>query len=83
MILPTSRLIEGGTSCKSFDSTFSNGASGFLGMTKKPQIEKEIELHSDAWERFERAAGVVAKSPPQHRQAKKAKRTKKAAKKKR
>jgi hypothetical protein len=32
---------------------------------------KEIELHPDAWERFERAAGVVAKSPPQHRVAKK------------
>jgi hypothetical protein len=27
----------------------------------------EIELHPDAWTRFERAAGVVAKSPPQHR----------------
>jgi hypothetical protein len=31
---------------------------------------KEIELHPDAWQRFERAAGVVAKSPPQHRVAK-------------
>ncbi|WP_146688982.1 hypothetical protein [Bradyrhizobium canariense] len=31
---------------------------------------KEIELHPDAWERFERAAGVVAKAPPQHRVAK-------------
>ncbi len=38
-------------------------------MAKSPQ--KEIELHPDAWERFERAAGVVAKSPPQHRVAKK------------
>jgi hypothetical protein len=38
---------------------------------------KELELHPDAWERFERAAGVVAKSPPQHRVAKKkAKKTK-------
>jgi hypothetical protein len=27
----------------------------------------EIELHPDAWARFERAAEVVAKSPPQHR----------------
>jgi hypothetical protein len=34
---------------------------------------KEVELHPDAWERFERAAGVVAKSPPQHRVAKKKK----------
>jgi hypothetical protein len=45
---------------------------------KKPVAAKEIELHPDAWQRFERAAGVVAKSPPQHRVAKK---QKKAAKK--
>jgi hypothetical protein len=39
---------------------------------KKAKAEtKEIELHPDAWERFERAADVVAKSPPQHRVAKK------------
>jgi hypothetical protein len=31
----------------------------------------KVELHSEAWQRFERAAGVVAKSPPQHRVAKK------------
>lgn len=31
---------------------------------------KEIELEPDAWRRFERAVGVVAKSPPQHRGAK-------------
>jgi hypothetical protein len=31
----------------------------------------EVEFHPNAWERFERAAGVVAKSPPQHRVAKK------------
>jgi len=30
-----------------------------------------VELHPDAWERFERAAGAVAKTPPQHRVAKK------------
>jgi hypothetical protein len=30
----------------------------------------DVELHPDAWQRFERAAGVVAKSPPQHRKAK-------------
>jgi len=41
-----------------------------FGMTKKP-TSKEIELHPDAWNRFERAAAVVAKSPPQHREAKK------------
>jgi hypothetical protein len=28
---------------------------------------KKPELHEDAWERFERAVDVVAKSPPQHR----------------
>jgi hypothetical protein len=39
-------------------------------MTKKPDA-KEVELHPDAWQRFERAAGVVAKSPPQHRLPKK------------
>jgi hypothetical protein len=40
-------------------------------MSKTPSSSKDIELHPDAWERFERAAGVVAKSPPQHRVAKK------------
>jgi hypothetical protein len=45
-------------------------------MAKSPP--KEIELHSDAWERFERAADVVAKSPPQHRVAKKTKSAKKS-----
>jgi hypothetical protein len=29
--------------------------------------EPEIELAPDAWERFERAVDVVAKSPPQRR----------------
>jgi hypothetical protein len=33
--------------------------------TKK--AERDIEFHPDAWSRFERAAGVVAKSLPQHR----------------
>jgi hypothetical protein len=32
---------------------------------------REIELIPDAWERFERAVEVVAKTPPQHRVAKK------------
>jgi hypothetical protein len=44
---------------------------------------QEIELHPDAMERFERAAAVVAKSPPQHRVAKKAKAAKKKPGKKR
>jgi len=43
-------------------------------MAKVP--EKEIEFHSDAWERFERAAGIVVKTPPQHRIAKKKKKSK-------
>jgi len=30
-----------------------------------------LEFASDAWRRFERAVDVVAKSPPQHRVAKK------------
>ena len=45
----------------------------------KPQKD-EIELLPDAWKRFERAAGVVAKSPPQHRVAKKKIKKKSAAK---
>jgi hypothetical protein len=28
---------------------------------------KTIEVHPDAWARFERAVDVVAKSPPQHK----------------
>jgi hypothetical protein len=50
-------------------------------MASKPSL-KEIELHPDAWQRFERAAGVVAKSPPQHRVAKKKTTAKKAKPKK-
>jgi hypothetical protein len=38
-------------------------------MAKTPT--KELELHPDAWQRFERAAGVVSRTPPQHRAAKK------------
>ena len=34
---------------------------------KKPPEAKEIELHPDAMERFERAVKTVAKAPPQHR----------------
>jgi hypothetical protein len=33
----------------------------------KKSTHKEVELAPDAWERFERAVDVVAKSPPQHR----------------
>jgi hypothetical protein len=50
-----------------------------MSMAKNPA--KEIELHPDAWERFERAAGMVAKSPPQHRVAKKKKKSPKPIKK--
>jgi hypothetical protein len=49
-------------------------------MAKK--ASNEIELHPDAWQRFERAAGVVAKTPPQHRVAKKKKKAQKAVAKK-
>jgi hypothetical protein len=47
-------------------------------MAKEPH--KEIELHPDAWQRFERAVDAAAKAPPQHRTAKKVKKksTKKA-----
>jgi hypothetical protein len=46
----------------------------------KPISKPKIELHPDAWARFERAAGVVAKSPPQHRVAKKKKASPKKSK---
>ena len=48
---------------------------------KKKIADPDIEFYPDAWQRFERAAGVVAKSPPQHRVAKKKKAAKKAKKK--
>jgi hypothetical protein len=47
-------------------------------MTKRAE---EVELHSDAWKRFERAVDVVAKSPPQHRKSKTTRKRKKTAKK--
>jgi hypothetical protein len=47
----------------------------------KSSPPNKLELLPDAWERFERAAGVVAKSPPQHRVAKKKTTVKKAKKK--
>jgi hypothetical protein len=46
-------------------------------MAKAPL--KELELHPDAWARFERAVDVVAKSPPQHRVKPKSRRKKRAA----
>jgi hypothetical protein len=49
-------------------------------MKKAP--EKEIEFHPDAMQRFERAVKVVAKSPPLHRVAKKAKKKSGRSKKK-
>jgi len=45
-------------------------------MTTKAKTE--VELHPDAWARFERAAGAVAKAPPQHREAKKKVKAKRA-----
>jgi hypothetical protein len=39
-------------------------------MNKSSEFTKTLELHDDAWQRFERAVGVVAKSPPQHRSKK-------------
>jgi len=36
-------------------------------MITPPKDGKKAELHADAWERFERAVDVVAKSPPQHK----------------
>jgi hypothetical protein len=48
----------------------------------KDTEKKEIELHPDAWERFERAVDIVRKSPPQHKVQKKAKKKSKAGAKK-
>jgi hypothetical protein len=46
---------------------------------EKPIRLADIEFHADAWTRFQRATDVVAKSPPQHRVAKKAKKPAKNA----
>jgi hypothetical protein len=40
-------------------------------MPKSSKGDVSGELRPDAWERFERAVDVVAKSPPQHRVKKK------------
>jgi hypothetical protein len=45
-------------------------------MAKSDQ-KKKIEFEPDAWQRFERAVDVVAKSPPQHRTKKKFKKKRK------
>ena len=39
----------------------------------KAANKSEIEFEPDAWERFERAVKVAAKSPPQHREKSKSK----------
>jgi hypothetical protein len=49
------------------------GRTSLMAVPKKPERKVEIELEPDAWQRFERAVEVVAKSPPQHRVAKKKK----------
>jgi hypothetical protein len=49
-------------------------------MAKAPK--KDIEFYPDAMARFERAIEVVAKTPPQHRVAKKKKTAKKTKSKK-
>ena len=48
-----------------FDRSALLGRFGLEAMSKEPI--KKVELKLDAWERFERAVDVVAKSPPQHR----------------
>jgi hypothetical protein len=40
-------------------------------MAKKSTSLPKMDLEPDAWERFERAVDVAAKSPPQHRTNKK------------
>jgi hypothetical protein len=43
----------------------------------KPPISNEIELQSNAWDRFERAVDAVVKSGPQHKKKEKAGESKK------
>ena len=47
-------------------------------ISRATKSQPDVELEPDAWERFERAVKVVAKSPPQHR-VKKTKAKKKKA----
>jgi hypothetical protein len=51
-------------------------------MAKSIRKDTRVEFEPDAWERFERAVKVVAKSPPQHREKPKRKKTKKTKTKK-
>jgi hypothetical protein len=44
-----------------------------MGKSSKDQALPEIELHEDAWPRFERFITQVAKARPQHREAPKPK----------
>jgi hypothetical protein len=44
--------------------------------------KEKIEMHPDAWSRFERAVDVVAKSPPQHQEKPKPRKRKGSGKKK-
>jgi hypothetical protein len=50
-------------------------------MAKARQKQKHPELADDAWQRFERAVDIVAKSPPQHRKSKTTRKRKKTTKK--
>jgi hypothetical protein len=80
----TTRIASSGFSFSASVSSITLGFGTILligcGMSKSSPPNK-LELLPDAWERFERAAGVVAKSPPQHRVAKKKTTVKKAKKK--
>jgi hypothetical protein len=49
-------------------------------VSKKDRKNETLEFAPDAWERFERAVAVVAKSPPQHRVKKKSKAKRKSPK---
>jgi hypothetical protein len=71
--------MDGGTSLVSGTGPISVGAR----MAGKSDLTKEIELVPDAWPRFEHFIKQIAKSPPQHRVAKKtvAKKGKKKTKK--
>jgi hypothetical protein len=44
-------------------------------MAKPSKEKQDVELHPYAWQRFEGAAGVGAKTPPQHRKTKKKSKT--------
>jgi hypothetical protein len=58
-------MMFGGQKCKDAFGFTRDG--GWMAMAKPAHKSTEIELEPDAWERFERATDVVAKSPPQHR----------------